>query len=613
MNPLNWMPLLFDYFERFCIKIATKGWHRPGFYLSTLFTAPVALYLHRKETRHRFLNVLLTILANILLIFSILFFIQGFWIFLILLPVARVIKFFYSHLRIGEKETEPIQWEHAIVIQTEEEVFSRPKLTFRMEKLDLLALLFILFIFLSFLINVDKFAPFGDDCWYHLAVARAIEEEGTIPVWDTWEFQPVGRPHLYPPLLHILIAFFSKDAGSVIEGAKVLQIFLYPAALLTSWYFARLLFSSKIAFIAVVILSMDLTFLLIFIGIMPSSLVNLIFPLLLVSFLSKRLWTSVFLMVLCLYSHLSFPFLVLVCLLVLSYKYRTYFSFYKKFLIISLLVYLFNPLLPGGFTVPWGLRVFVFRDFLRSFGTLIGNPIIGLLIGMLSLQIFNPIFLYFGIKGLRKSSGINRDLVKYVLIGFLPALIFYGGRYWFHTAPFWAIFIAIFLEKKIFSRKRIALLFLVALIPMPMIAFGMPGGGPPLLPSVTALDGAIGLHFLPPHYNENDENIKEFLDKDNLKRLIEQEFNVTVDDEVLSNLIIHVDESSLADRVYVLTGRPVDNGMWFEVGSEDIQEEIELSRLYDRPAVFIYLNEEELPQNVDYKKSLGIYWVAIRW
>ncbi len=584
MNPLNWLPSLFEYFEKLCVKIATRGWHRPGFYLSTLFTAPIALYLHRKETRYRFLNIFSKILANILLFFSIYILLKGFWIFLLLLLfIARAVKFFYNRLRIGEKETEPIQWEQAILIQTREEVFYRPKLRFRLEKLDLLALLFILFIFLNFLVNADKFAPFGDDCWYHLAVARKIEELDAIPLWDTWEFQPVGRPHLYPPLLHIMIAFFSKDAEHVIEGAKVLQIFLYPAALLTSWYFARLLFSSKIAFIALVILSMDATFLLLFIGIMPSSLVNLFFPLLLITFLSKRLKSSVLLMVLCLYSHLSFPFLVLVCLLVLSYKYRTYFSFYKKFAVLSLVLYL-----------PWGLRVLIFRDFLRSFGAIIGNPILGLVIGMLSLQIFNPLFLYCGIKGLKKSSGINRDLVKYTLVGFLPALIFYGGRYWFHTAPFWAIFIALFLEKKIHSVKRIVLLLFLAFVPTPLIAFGLPGGGPPLLPSITALDGAVGLHFLPQYYNEEDAA---------LKALLEQ---YTSPDQ-----IIHVDEASLADRIVTLTGRPVDNGMWFEVGSERMREIIQYTRLNERPAVFVYLNRRELPP-VDEIYSIGRYWVAVR-
>lgn len=594
MNPLTWLPTLIDYFERICIKIASKGWHRPGFYLSTLFTGPIALYLYRKKTTHRFLNVLFLIAANVLFFFFT-YFLLNLWIFLLLLPGARAVKFLYTRLRIHEKETEPIQWKEPVVTETDEEVFYRPKLRVRLERLDLLALLFILFIFLSFMVNTDKFAPLGDDCWYHLAVAREIKESG-IPRWDDWEFQwnpdiipwetdtEPGRPHLYPPLLHILIAFFSEDSEHVIEGAKVLQILLYPAALLASWYFAKLLFSSKVAFIALIILSMDATFLLIFIGIMPSSLVNLFFPLLLISFLSRRLKTSVFLMTLCLYSHLSFPFLVLICLLVLSYKYRTYFPFYRKFALLSLIFYL-----------PWGLHVLEYSSFLRSFGAIVGNPILGLIIGMLSLQIFNPIFLYFGIKGLKKSSGINRDLVKYILIGFLPALIFYGGRYWFHTSPFWAIFIALYLKEKIFSRKRVLYLLLFALVPMPLIAFGLPDGGFPLLPSITALDGAIGLHFLPPAYNEEDMQ---------LKALIEA---YTAPDQ-----IIHVDEASLADRIVVLTGRPVDNGMWFEVGTGETQEIIQYTRLYERPAVFVYLNREKLPPDVSIITQIGRYWVAVR-
>lgn len=580
MNVLNLLPLLFEYFERFCIKIATKGWHKPGFYLSTLFTAPVALYLHRKETRSAGLRVVLQVAANALLIFSLYFLLRGFLIFLLLLPAARIVKFVYDRLRIGEVVTEPIPW----------------KFTFRFEKLDLLSLLFILFIFLGFLVNADKFTPTGPDCWYHMAVARKIMELGEIPLWDTWEFQwnpevippdagviPPGRPHLYPPLLHLLIVAFSPDAEHIIQGAQVLQIVLYPAALLTSWYFARLLFSSKVAFIALVILSMDITFSILFIGVMPSSLINLLFPLVLIGFLSKRLIISVPFMVLCLYSHLSLPFLVLICLFVLSYKYRTYFSFYKKFIVLSLILYL-----------PWALRVWFFKDFLRSFSAMVGNPLLGLLVGMLSLQILNPLFLFCGIQGLRKSSGINRDIVKYILIGFLPALIFYGGRYWFHTAPFWGIFIGLYLKEKISSRKRIALLLLFALVPLPLVAFNVPKGGPPVILSITATDSVLGLHLWPSSYYEEDRE---------LEALIEQ---YTSPDQV-----IHVDEGSLADKIVVLTGRPVDNGMWFEVGSGEIHERIEYTRLYERPAVFVYLNRDELPP-VDEIYRIGRYWIALR-
>jgi hypothetical protein len=224
-----------------------------------------------------------------------------------------------------------------------------------------------------------------------------------------------------------------------------------------------------------------------------------------------------------------------------------------------------------------------------------GNPLIGVLFGMLSLQIFNPIFLIFGIKGLKKTSGINRDLIKYILIGFLPALIFYGGRYWFHTAPFWAIFIALFLKDKITSRKRIALFMLFALVPMPLIAFGVPGNeGPPLLPSITALDGAVGLHFLPVYQNAEDMALKAFIEQN-----------------TLPDQIIFVDEASLADRIVVLTGNPVDNGMWFEVGSEEAEKTIQYQRLNQRPALFVYLNRDLLPPDVSIT-HIGRYWIGIR-
>jgi hypothetical protein len=214
---------------------------------------------------------------------------------------------------------------------------------------------------------------------------------------------------------------------------------------------------------------------------------------------------------------------------------------------------------------------------------------------MFLLQIFNPVFLYFGVKGLKQSSGINRDLVKYILIGFLPALIFYGGRYWFHTAPFWAIFIALYLQKWITSRKRVALLLLFGLVPMPLIAIGVPGGGSPILPSITALDGAVGLYFLNFGPNETDLELKAF---------IEQNTD--------PNQIIHVDEPSLADRIVVLTGRPVDNGMWFEVGSSEAQAIIEQTRREGRPAVFVYRNREKLPP-VDTYFTIGEYWIGIRY
>ena len=573
-NPLDLLPTLISYYESLCIKISTRKWHYPGFFLSSGLLFPLSLYLFKLKTKYTFLNIVKDIVVNLLIVIGTIFFLKGFFIFLFLLPIARIVKFLYAKFTLNKPITEKIE------IPEE-----RTRKKFELTGLDKLAIVFILFIGVSFLINSSKLYPVGDDAWYHLAVSRNIIELGKIPMWDTWEFQPFGRPHLYPPLLHLMIAFFSGEPDRVIEGARVLQVFLYSISLFLYWYFFRMLFSSKIALIALVFLSMDFTFFLIYLGLMPSALVNLFLPLLLISFLLKKLKTSVFLMVLCLYSHLSFPFLILVCLFIVSYKYRSYLSFYKKFALISLVLY-----------IPWAIRVFFFRDFLRSFATITGNPVLGLLIGMLSLQILNPVFLYLGYKGIKNSSGDNRDLIKYILIGFLPALIFYGGRYWFHAAPFWCIMIALYLQRFFNTRKMIAVLLIISLIPMPLIAIGVPNVKSPLLPGITAMDQAILLYGPSDKLIEiqNDQKLKNYI----LENVPEEK-------------VIHVDEPTLADRVVVLTGRKVDNGMWFEVGNEEIRKGIEIIRLTEKNAYFVYKNKDKLPP-VDKIFQIGDYWIGIR-
>ncbi|MFQ5891852.1 MAG: hypothetical protein ACE5HW_03550, partial [Candidatus Methanofastidiosia archaeon] len=65
-----------------------------------------------------------------------------------------------------------------------------------MKRLDKISLVFVFLVFMVFVSNLEKFQPFGPDAWYHLAISKNILEEGKIPLWNTWDFQPVGRPHL---------------------------------------------------------------------------------------------------------------------------------------------------------------------------------------------------------------------------------------------------------------------------------------------------------------------------------------------------------------------------------------------------------------------------------
>jgi hypothetical protein len=513
-------------YQKLCERIF-GNWYKPVFFLSTGYILPGALWLW---TRKRIIAKGIALL--LLVLYGALFF-SGWWILIVIFFVAGVVvgifvkfvAFLYKNFRIEEKET--------VVVEKE-----------TLGRLDVVSLGFIAFIFISFVVNWQKFAPNCVDTWYHLAVGRKILEFGTIPVWDSWEFAPAGRPHLYPPLIHLLIAAVSGSTENIVTGGKILQALFYPLSLLTNWIFFRYFFDKKIAFLALIFLSMDIGFLLINTMILPSMLVNILLPLLLICFFKKNLLLSVILMALCLYSHLSFPFVILFFLFLIARKYE-YMGFYKKFALFSLILYL-----------PWFLRILQYHGALETTMETFSSPV-HLIFGFLSLQFFNVILIPLGVIGYRRA-GDQYTIIKMILLGSLPILVFYGGRYWFHTIPFWAIMIAVFAGKYLVSKKRVALFLILAFVPtLDIVLFESPG----LLPSLTGGDAAVimwdgeGITF-ENLYGEDCEELAAYI------RAVTPE-----------TAIIGADEPWVGDMIVTLTGRRVTTGAWWEVSSMEEKEE----------------------------------------
>ncbi|MEA1993096.1 MAG: hypothetical protein U9N35_01690 [Euryarchaeota archaeon] len=513
-------------YQELCKKIF-GDWYKPIFFLSTAYLLPAALRLWNRKKR-----VVKGISFFVAVFYGILFF-NGWWVFILIFFILgaflKFLAFLYRHFRVEEKETMEIEIE-------------------RLDRIDIVSVGLILFIFVSFIFNWYKFVPNCVDTWYHLAVGRKILELGTIPVWDSWEFAPAGRPHLYPPVLHLLIALCAGAENNVVNGGRVLQAIFYPLALFTNWLFVRYLLDKKIAFLALIFLSMDIGFLMINTMILPSMLVNILLPLLLICFLKKKFILSVFLMTLCLYSHLSFPFIILFCLFLFSVKYE-YMDFYKKFATFSLILYL-----------PWFLRILGNFNALESTVQTFSSPV-HLLFGFLSLQFVNPILISLGIVGYRKA-GESYKLVKMFLLGSLPILLLYGGRYWFHTMPFWAIMIASFAKKYLRSKKSVALFVIIGLIPtVDVVLFDDFG----VIPSITGGDAALmmwtnGVVF-DPLYGEDCEELAEYIMETTEK-----------------NAIIRADEPWVGDMIVALTGRRVTTGAWWEVSS--VEEKAEDIKIY---------------------------------
>ncbi|MFA5115428.1 MAG: hypothetical protein WC469_05120 [Candidatus Omnitrophota bacterium] len=59
---------------------------------------------------------------------------------------------------------------------------------------------------------------------------------------------PVGRPHIYPPLLHIVMASFIKAGLSPAITGKIFEFILPPAFLFALWHFLKRSFNRRVAF-----------------------------------------------------------------------------------------------------------------------------------------------------------------------------------------------------------------------------------------------------------------------------------------------------------------------------------------------------------------------------
>jgi len=85
--------------------------------------------------------------------------------------------------------------------------------------------------------------PLSLDSWYHLLVARQIADAGGPITYEWWEHAPVGRVHLYPPMLHLLLAGLLNVGCAPIVAARLASVLIAPCLLLTIFLASRRLFA----------------------------------------------------------------------------------------------------------------------------------------------------------------------------------------------------------------------------------------------------------------------------------------------------------------------------------------------------------------------------------
>jgi len=95
--------------------------------------------------------------------------------------------------------------------------------------------------------------PLVLDPYYHLLIAQQIADAGGPIAYEWWEYAPVGRPHLYPPMLHLVLAMGLKLGWAPLTVIRLVSVTFLPLLLLSLFLVVRRLFTPSLALTCVLV------------------------------------------------------------------------------------------------------------------------------------------------------------------------------------------------------------------------------------------------------------------------------------------------------------------------------------------------------------------------
>jgi hypothetical protein len=456
------------------------------------------------------------------------------------------------------------------------------------------------------LIAFRDIVPIPPDGYYHIMVARRILEDRALPLWDWWEFAPLGRPHLYPPLFHILLALLSLPfGGDVIDGFRLMTVLLFPGVLFAEWYFVKRLFGSRRALFALLLTGWDPMFALMALMGLPSVLAGALAVVALARFYERRFVSSGVLLFLSLAMHPGIgPFAAAGMVLFALWDGR-----YRK-------AGVYVAGLAFALASPWYMRLWAYRGWhvhpldQGIYGDYWEWP--PLVAKLFWLQFLNVMMLGLGIWGLiraRWREAANR-LVLCAAVVYAPLLLSYGGRFYLHTVPFWAVFAAEPLSRLRWPRASwsgVARLAALALCPtLVIVGYGTvlrPGPLPMVSGwSVPVFLGCGGARLM-----------------DGGGRLGLMPFSEA--EEVAAYVRVHTRPGQVlhvglgrdaALMLGMLADRPIDEGAWEEYSPPGRRSRaFQLAALRDPTGCYVEGKRSRMPKGVRAEK-VGSVWVGTR-
>ena len=143
------------------------------------------------------------------------------------------------------------------------------------------------------------------DMYYHLLIAQGFLDAGGYSGWDFLQFAPFGRPHIYPPLFHLFLAFLLKIGIGKIVLAKFFEAVIPAVFLVVLWRFLKKNYNKQLAFFTCVAFFSSFSFCMSLSNHIPATLA-LIFGFLAIGQMFRaKIVRAIILLAACFYTHIG--------------------------------------------------------------------------------------------------------------------------------------------------------------------------------------------------------------------------------------------------------------------------------------------------------------------
>ena len=387
------------------------------------------------------------------------------------------------------------------------------------------------------------------DIYYHAGCMTGFRDAGGIVLHDFWEYAPIGRPHLYPPLFHIILLGLSKTGLPTLFVLRLVSVAIYPLFLFTiSWVLSRL-YNDRCAFFTVLAATLPYTFLLNIVAAIPSSIALIILALLFYAVETESVICGILLLGLSFYTHGGLPWITILTLLLYAILRRKNFK-----LILSVMA--------GGIVLgsPWLIHLARNRGYFFATNSYINH--------YFEANILLYVTAIFGIFIVLKERG--RGLFYLAMaVAMTPMIKDYAFRFWCNEGLLPLIFLAGLGFDKFYSkaedllRKNARLVVYLALLPW--IIFYLATFYSPVIhkDGDKLVFSAPGSSFL--KFTKHDPNKATALESSIYVKKYMEELSGLIKASTRPDEIIYCNYNYVGGILYVFSDRAISDGMLNEV------------------------------------------------